>query len=230
MDLVVDVLLALLFAVGLFGLLWAAGLVLSPSGTSPGDLRGIGDALVEAADPRRLGVALAVCIAAFAAIGWTVLIEDVDLPAFVPNKEGTVPTYLSSGLLLAAGALSILVGADDRPDRQWWLLWGIVLLGLGLDEGAEVHERLEVRSGLPAPVVLGPVGIVAAIAYLKIFNVMPPGSAARRLFVGGAAAWATALLSDVVHGVDWKSVAEETLEMSGSAMILLALLLMVRAR
>lgn len=229
MDLIVDLSLLLAFALALFGALWACALFLRPAGTSPTDPRALGDALVKAAAPRSVAIALAVLIGAFAALGWAVLVEDVDLPAFVINREGTVPTFFASVLLLVAGAISILLGAGDRPGKQWWVLWGVVLIALGLDEGAEAHERVEVRLGVPAPVALGPVGILAALSYLKTLAMTPAGLV-RRLYLGGAVAWATALLSDVVHGVDWKSVLEETLEMSGSAMILMALLLMARAR
>jgi hypothetical protein len=65
---------------------------------------------------------------------------------------------------------------------------------------------------------------------VKTFRMAPAGSPARPLYLAGAAAWAIGLSSDIVHGVDWKSVMEETLEMSGSAMILLALLWLVRSR
>jgi hypothetical protein len=230
MDLVLDVSLAILFALGLFGALWVFALLLRPADISATDAEGLGMALARAARPGPVAAALAAGIAAFAALGWATLVEDVDLPALVINREGTIPTFFSSALLLVAGALAILLGADERPGQRWWVLWGILLMALGLDEGAEVHERLEVRLGLPAPVVLGPVGVLAAIAYLKTLAMTPAGSLARRLYLAGATAWAAALLSDVVHGVDWKSVLEEVLEMSGSAMMLLALLVMVRAR
>jgi hypothetical protein len=176
-------------------------------------------------DPSTLAVVLAVSVAVVAVTGSAALLGGSSPELLVINEEQTLPAYFGSALLLVAGALALGIGAARMPGEPlWpWLLLGLVLLFLGLDEAAELHERLETRTGLPAPVVLAPVALAAFVGFAGIAPRLRATPPALALFVAGAIAWAISQALDPIHAVDWKSAIEETLELIGSALFLLSL-------
>jgi len=61
---------------------------------------------------------------------------------FDVDCEGNVPTLFNVLLFLCAALLFILIGSTETGRGRWaWRLMGGVMLFLGVDEGAQVHER-----------------------------------------------------------------------------------------
>lgn len=62
------------------------------------------------------------------------------------NKESNLPTWWSSFVFTVAGLVSLTVGLADRAARQW-IAVGVLMLALGLDDIAMLHERMEDKLG-----------------------------------------------------------------------------------
>ena len=168
---------------------------------------------------------------------------------FALDEERNVPTWYSSMTLLACSALLALAAANarSRADRWWrhWAALAIIFLYISMDEAATIHELsidpLHDLLGIGgllrwAWVVPGIVFVaVLAVAYLKFLSALPTPT--RRLFVTAAVLFASgALVVEMLSGwwfdqyghlnmgyvLFWTT--EETLEMSGVAVFLYALL------
>jgi hypothetical protein len=171
---------------------------------------------------------LALCVAAFAVLGALVLVAEVPLEAFRVNVERRVPTLFSGILLLAAGAMALLAGRLALGGRSWaWLCLGVGLIAFGFDEVAELHERFEARTDLPTVIIFAPLALPLLVAWLRTVPALSAHPPALALFVLGGLAGVASQALDPIHNV-WKSVLEETLEMTGGAMFVLALLLVLR--
>lgn len=165
---------------------------------------------------------------------------------FSLSYEGNVPTWYSSALLLTAGLL--LTHISDRCSRRGgdyprlWRLLAALFIYMSLDEAIEIHEYLvylvpfETGGALyfawviPASVIVLGLGLL----YLPFLRHLPDASRRRFitaavLFVGGALLmelplgwWADRAGDDnLVYGLlDW---AEETLELSGVTVFIIAL-------
>lgn len=118
-------------------------------------------------------------------------------PLFDPAREGNVPTWFSSALLLGSAIALAQVGG---PDRRRWLVLAAVLCLASLDETANLHELLsaQARRRLFQPgfgqlwvLFLGPVAVAFLAAYAGFIRrqdrVVRRGFAlGAALFVGGA--------------------------------------------
>jgi hypothetical protein len=179
--------------------------------------------------PRVLAAALAACIAVLGVAGAVVGAEPTE-SWFSLENEFTAPAYFSAALLLAAAACGWFAGRqpDDRT-RLAWLCLGVLWLAMGVDEVAGVHERLERHLGVDWQLLYMPVAAAGGVAWLVA--VRGSDRAVRLLLAGGAAAWVAA---QTLEFLQWDSsdhrvaafepmmIAEETLEMIGSALFLLA--------
>jgi hypothetical protein len=158
--------------------------------------------------------------------------------------EGNVPTWFSSSLLLgcaiAAGAIAHEVPPGARWRRHWWGI-AIVLGYVSMDEAAEIHEHLGGLIGthgilyfdwvIPAAGVLA----ILAVVYWPFMRALPRPTRNRLLlaaaiYIGGAAGmelplgwWAERHGSEGLGYalIDW---VEETMEMCGATIALLALI------
>ena len=152
------------------------------------------------------------------------------------DTEGTPPAWYSAGLLAAAGVLALLrwrVG--PRAGRApAWLLAGLFFLFMAADEAYELHERLEAAAGVDWQLLYAPVVAVGALAWLALLRRLYPPRASVVLFVLGALAW---LLGQALEAVQWSGdrfvrpetvVPEEVLEMTGSGLFALAILVHLR--
>lgn len=176
------------------------------------------------------------------------------LPFFSLSLEGNLPTWYSSALLLGCGVLLLIIATGVQAtgvqqggaafSRRWSLL-GAIFLFMSLDEAVELHEqlgRLVKGSGvlhfswvIPAAVLVFLIGL----AYIPFLRHLPAATRRRFLvsgilYVGGALflelplGWWTERAGEHSLGyalIDW---VEETLEMLGASLFLLALLCHLR--
>jgi hypothetical protein len=156
------------------------------------------------------------------------------------SYEGNLPTwYASSLLLLCAAMLAKIAEAAQAFRRHWWGLAGGFAF-MSLDEAVELHEHLGGLFGtggvlyfdwvIPAAAVVAVVGAL----YLGFLRALPPRRQrwfvlAGALYVGGAVGaelplgWWTERAGTESAGyvlIDWL---EETLEIAGASVFLLAL-------
>ncbi len=167
------------------------------------------------------------------------------LPLLSLSVEGNFPTWYSSLLLAGCGVLLLIVAAAVRQSggqfRRRWALLGAVFLYMSLDEAVELHEHLgevvELHGVLYFSWVV-PAGLVVfllGLAYLPFLKHLPVRTRWRfilagLIYVGGALVlelplgWCAerAGRHNLVYGlIDW---VEETMEMFGATLFLLALL------
>ena len=160
---------------------------------------------------------------------------------FSLSYEGNLPTWYSSALLLAC-AVTLAVIAQSAPRHaRYWSLLSAVFGYLSIDEAVGLHEQLNDLVHLGGPLYFGwivPAGIAVlllAAAYLRFLRALP-AETRRRFVVAGALYVGGALLMEVPLGL-WTEArgdadlgyalidfAEESLEMIGATLFLLALL------
>jgi hypothetical protein len=234
----VEFLAAGLFCAALLGRLQYLSRRLDPLGQAdaPEISRAIAQ-LVSRIDLERVMIAVGVLIAGFAA--QDVLLHTGNyhghrIPVLDVNTEQTIPATFSALLLVAAGGLAVLAGgmrAMRVSDRTWWKWLGVVFLALALEEVAAIHDTFQDLIGLPGQIVLLPLAVAGVIAWWQVVGRTVDRPAVRALLIAGAAAWLASQISDLVLNpvVRWTIVPEEALEMTGSALWLLATALLVRA-
>jgi len=157
------------------------------------------------------------------------------------SYEGNVPTWFSSSLLLACAIAAGLVARDAARWRLHW--WGVaIVLGyVSMDETAEIHEHLGGLIGTHGVLyfdwILFAIAIlsVLSLVYLRFVIALPRATrlgliVAGVVYIGGAIGmelplgWWTERFGNDGLGyalIDW---VEETLEMIGATLALLALL------
>lgn len=186
--------------------------------------------------PGRLAAAIAAAIALLAVAG--IAHVALDPPEAKPwslfslETELTFPAAFSAALLVGAGACALLAGRRRAYGvHPSWYLFAALLIGMGVDEAAYLHERLESASGVDWQLLYAPVALVCGAAWLRLTYALRSFRPAQLLMVLGAGAWLAAqVLENVQWGADGEKVAgysvlmviEEILEMSGSALFLVA--------
>jgi hypothetical protein len=167
---------------------------------------------------------------------------------FYVDLETNVPTWWSAMLLLAsASTAGLLARAAYRTgDDRWldWLTLAVLFVAMASDEAASLHELLQkpIRAALGSetwlryPLIL-PGLIVAVVIALHFRRFMRTiGATRRRLVIAGAIFALGALVFEMIGG--WfapeaiganttylaLTTTEETLEMAGATMALIALL------
>jgi uncharacterized membrane protein YhaH (DUF805 family) len=164
-------------------------------------------------------------------------------PAFDLDAElswqVSIPALFSAGLLFAAAMLA-LARARQIPDarRRGWVAIGAFLTFMGIDEMVEIHERLERVTEIDWQTLYVPIALIGAVAWFVILKQLWRHRSLSIAWIAGAGAW---LIAQVLEDVQWGPgdvlvsgagsliVAEETLEMSGSALFLLTLLAIRRS-
>jgi hypothetical protein len=185
-------------------------------------------------DIGRLTVAIAACIAVLGVLGVAEVRWPSKVVGFNLDNEYNVPATFSALLDLGAA-----IGAEALRRRSGRpVLLGLVILFafMAADEFGSVHERLESLTGIDWMKLYTPIFLFAAVAWVAVLRAIP--NLRFRLYMfGGAACWT---ITQVFELLEWKGdvkqphynlmmVPEELLEMTGSALFLLGMLLAVRA-
>ncbi len=161
---------------------------------------------------------------------------------FSLSYEGNLPTWYSSALLLAcAVTLGVIAPSAPPRERRYWSLLAAVFGYLSIDEAVGLHEQLNELVHLGGALYFGwilPAGaavLLLGLAYLRFLWQLPADTRRRFilagvLYVGGALVmeiplglW-TEAHGDAGLGYSLIDFVEESLEMIGAALFLLALL------
>ena len=154
------------------------------------------------------------------------------------DSEASVAMWFSAALLWAAAGCWLLVAITlPIPSRSAWTWW-LILAWLALDEGNAFHERLERWSGIDWQILYLPIMALAVVAWWGVVRRHLNEGSNVALLVGGAVAWAVALVLELVQ--NWGGppvhaaiyvpamITEEVLEMTGSTVLLLSAIVALR--
>ena len=154
------------------------------------------------------------------------------------DSEVSVATRFSAARVWVAAFWWLLVAQAARPRSLAIWGWGAVLAWLALDEGSAVHERLERWSGVDWQIVYSPFMGLAAVALWGVFRRYRSQGRVAVLLLAGAASWIVVLALELIQNWGGSAapatvyvptmIAEEALEMIGSAAFLLAAMLILR--
>lgn len=228
------------------------------------------DGTARAAWPKRTTVALlafeALLVVLDVVVNYLGAIDDEGIQQiFNVARELSIGNWLSSVLAAGVGVACLLLYVRERDRgirgialRGWWFLAAFFAY-LGMDDGAQIHERVSeavsrtsalVRSfpGYPWQVLFGPVLVGAGIFAVWFLRTRLETRSAR-VALSGLVLYAAAQGLDVVEGLDtqyrlltarlalepyavphFAKVAEESLEMVGVTLVLYALLGVVAGR
>jgi hypothetical protein len=188
-------------------------------------------------EPRRAATALVVAIAVLAVLGVIVAWEPRPaLARFDLDEERTVPAYFSALLLFVCAVLALRLPRSVVSHGVGLALSGLLLLA-SLDELAELHERLERRVGVDWQLLYVPVFLALLVVFGFLVNGLRRSGFGLWLVLAAAGCWAVAQALEALQweddgparGYTWMMVTEEVLEMAGSGLLLLALLVVIRA-
>jgi hypothetical protein len=223
-----------LLLLGMFTFARTRSLAAEPAPQSPRDATiAVARAAVGRVSIRSLLIGLALVGTAFGILGAIVYPGGGDLRAFDLNKEQTFPATFSGALLLAAGGLALLNGlvrSESAAGRRWWIVLALVFAFLGIAEIAALHEAVQDRVNVWGQAVLAPVVFVGVYAWWMVLKQLRSEPPAGILFGLGAAAWIVSQGIDAAFNEHWgwTVVPEELVEMVGSALFGLALLVALR--
>lgn len=160
------------------------------------------------------------------------------------SYEANLPTWYASSVLLACGLLLGAIAADvaarGGPRRFHWIGLAAGFFFMSLDEAIEIHEHLGGLVGTGGPLYFDwviPAGILVAVLamlYLPFLRELP-ARRRRQFVIAGAVYLGGAIGAELPLGwwtdragtdnptyamIDW---VEETLELAGASLFLLAL-------
>ena len=188
-------------------------------------------------EPRVVAVALGALITVLAVFGAAYAWESPpSLSRFDLDEERTVPAFFTAFLLIACAAVALRLPRWLAP-RAVAIAFATLLVLASLDELVEVHERLERRLDVDWQVLYIPVFVAAAAVLALFVMALRRNGLGLGLVLAAGASWVGAQLLEALQweddgpapGYTWMMVTEETLEMVGSALLLLALLTASRA-
>lgn len=187
---------------------------------------------------RRAAVLLGGSIAVLTGLGIGAMTIDFGpLWIFDLDREWVVPAFFSAGVLGWAAVLAARLaraGPASRLRPVWWWALTVLFAFMCLDELTSIHERLEAATGVDWQLLYAPLVVVAGIGWLRaLVSFQRRGAAV--LWALGAAAWFVAQVFEylqydgdrLIHA--WMIVPEESLEMTGSSLWVLALLTALHA-
>ena len=185
------------------------------------------------AQPRRrvittlvVGIGLMAILGTFQRLGWGFSLFDFD-------GEGKPPAAWSALVLASGGVLGILVGRRGSEPARRFTVFGSFLIFMSLDEAIEFHERAQSLLHVDWQKLWAPFILIGAIAWCYVLRRLWPMARERAMLLTGAAFWLISQIderyqsnhaSGRVKGYGALSGVEEILEVSGSALFLLAML------
>lgn len=187
-----------------------------------------------APDPRLYAVGgfLALAITALATLGLANRASpEWGLSAFDLDRELRVAAAFSGAVLVSGAAVfAVLAGRAVGGLRRASGAMAALLAVMAGDEVVELHERLEAATGVDWQLLYLPVAMVGALAWLRLLRAWRGRTLPGVLLIAGAACWG---VSQVLEAVQWNGdvqvegyvglmLAEEMLEITGSAFLLLA--------
>ena len=224
---------AALLLLGVYQYARALSLARTPAADHRTQAVTIASSAVSRIDIRKLLIGIAAFAVLFGILGSIVYPGGGELRVFDLNKEQTFPATFSGLLLLAAGAFALLnavVRCPNPADRVWWLVLAGVFAFLGVDEMTALHEAVQDRVHIWGQATLIPIVIAGGIAWWITLRRLGMHSLAGRLMILGAVIWALSQGIDAAlnEHYGWTIVPEELLEMLGSTMFALAMLVAVK--
>ena len=224
---------AALMLLGVYQYARAASIARTPLADRREQDLAIASAAVSRVDIRKLLIGIAAFAVVFGILGSIVYPGGGDLRVFDLNKEQTFPATFSGLLLLGAGFFALLnavVRCPNPADRLWWLVLAGVFAFLGIDEMTALHEALQDRVHVWGQATLIPIVIAGGIAWWMTLKRLGMHSLAGRLLIAGAVTWALSQGIDAALNEHWgwTIVPEELIEMLGSTMFGLAMLVAVK--
>lgn len=189
---------------------------------------------------RQVTVCLLAVVASLAVLGLLAkALPDTPLGWWDLDSEGGGAAIVSALLsLLAAAALAVAVRRS--PTTVWpGEAIAAVVAFMAADEVFEIHEYVQRSAGVDWVVVYAPALVAFGVAFLVLLRRWGLTSPQSTLLAAGAAAWVVAQLLEVVQwdgGVPRESIylesmaVEEILEAAGSALFLLAAVVVLTQR
>lgn len=150
------------------------------------------------------------------------------------DGEQTLPSAFSALVLIGAGVCALVLARRRTLGARFsWLLLGLLLSFMGIDEFAAIHESLEEGATVDWQTLYLPVIAACGAAWLLVtVRLSRCNRQAFYLMVAGAGTW---LVAQVLENLQWGAndqpvsgygylmITEEVLEMAGSACFLVAL-------
>lgn len=199
------------------------------------DRRLVRDAWVS---PQRVAIIVSAAIGFLGVAGVAGVVRPEPVLVFFDlDGELNPPALFSAALLLTASASLFRIRRRFTPAIVP-ILFSAFLVLAAVDEAAELHERLERWLGVDWQLLYLPAFVAAVILWSLLLAGIWNHGLSRTLFIASAAAWVGA---QVLEFFQWDversfavynvmMVAEEMLEMTGTALMLLALLYADRPR
>jgi len=151
-------------------------------------------------------------------------------------NEKTVPAFFSGAILLAGGLCSFLAGRlRVYGTRRWWIGFGAFLIFMSADEVVQIHEKVEVWTGVDWEQPYAFVALGAAVVWFNLVRRMD--NQLRILMACGALGWMISFgLEDAeydsmdhrVSGFTAMDTVEELAEMAGSSLWLIAVVIAIK--
>ena len=173
-----------------------------------------------------VGITIIAVFGAFERLGWGFSLFDFD-------GEGKPPAAFSALVLFSAGCLGLLIGRRSPHRATWFTLLGAFFIFMSVDEAIKLHERMEDDFNVDWQIAWAPFILVGGVAWLMALRTVWDLRRERILLVAGAVCWFLSQVSERyqanpeqgrVEGYGALSGIEEVLEVTGSALFLLALL------
>jgi len=186
-------------------------------------------------DPKSLAIFVVGVFGVLVVIGAIRIAGDHDWRRFDLDRERTVPATVSGLVLLLAVITAFTLACLERSLP----IFGItaVLWWMGFDEVIAIHERVQAATGITWQILYLPALPFVIWFFVRGIPELPPPPKARRFFLWGIYAWISSQVLDVIQnkgGGDLVVPAlippEEYLEVIGSTLFTVALLLAVQAR